>query len=105
MRRVVIALCVAGGLAGCAPVSKQEKMELAQPVQCSTAEGDIRMLTAEKTHAMRRIAAGAISIVPVGFIYGVATQSEGDRLDLAVGHYNQLIDEKIAKIKATCGLD
>jgi hypothetical protein len=74
-------------------------------VNCATAEGDLRMLRSEKANVAEQIAAGVTSIVPVGFIVGVATQTEGEKIKMAAGDYNQILDEKIAEIKQKCGVN
>jgi hypothetical protein len=92
-------------LAGCSsPISKQAKQDLAQPVNCATAEGDIRSLNAEKAHAKSQVAAGVEAIVPVGLVVNVASGTEGDKAKVASGEYNKMIDKKIAQIKSECGM-
>lgn len=93
-------------LGGCAAEKEAKEVKAAEaaPVNCATAEGDIRMLRSEKANVEERIAEGAASIVPIGFLIGVATETEGDRIDMAIGDYNQLLDKQIAKIKAKCRL-
>jgi outer membrane murein-binding lipoprotein Lpp len=92
-------------VAGCSsPISKQAKQDLAQPVNCATAEGDIRSLNAEKAHASSQVAAGVEAIVPVGLVMNVASGTEGDKAKIASGEYNKMLDKKIAEIKSTCGM-
>ena len=92
-------------LAGCSsPISKQAKEDLAQPVNCATAEGDIRSLNAEKSHASSQLAAGIKAIVPVGLVTNVASGTEGDQAKVATGEYNKMLDKKIAEIKQQCGM-
>jgi PBP1b-binding outer membrane lipoprotein LpoB len=92
-------------LGGCSsPISKEAKEDMAKPVNCATAEGDIRSLTAEKVHASEQVAAGAKSIVPVSLVLNVVSGTEGDEAKVASGEYNKMLDKKIAEIKQQCGI-
>jgi len=86
------------------PISDEAKRELKQPVNCATAEGDIRILNSEKTHVIEQIARGVTAVTPIGFVSGVVLGTEGDKLEVATGEYNDQLDAKIAEIKKTCGL-
>jgi hypothetical protein len=83
-----------------AEVQQQE----AAPVNCATAEGDLRTLQAEKVSTAKMIADGVTSITPVGLVAGAATGTEKGKLQIASGDYNKMIDQKIAQIKSTCGI-
>jgi hypothetical protein len=74
------------------------------PVNCATATGDIRMLTSEKAHVVQQIAMGASSIYPAGLVLGLLTGTEGTKIQVATGEYNQMIDKKIAEIQNRCGV-
>jgi hypothetical protein len=104
MKKTVLVVGLVFLMAACSPVSKQAKQDLAKPVNCATAEGDIRALNSEKAHVGREIAAGVTAIVPVGLVVNTATGSEGDHLKVATGEYNTMIDKKIAEIKQQCGM-
>ena len=104
MSRGVLIVGVALLMVACSPQSKEAKQELAQPVNCATAEGDIRILEGEKAHVAEQVASGVTAIAPAGFALGVVTGTEGDKLEVASGDYNDQIDKKIAEIKSTCGL-
>jgi hypothetical protein len=100
---VLAAICVVA--AGCkSPVSKQATQDIAAPINCTTAEGDLRSLQAEKAHVGKEIANGVSAIVPIGLVVGVATKTEKARLEVGTGEYNKMIDKKIAEIKSTCGI-
>ncbi len=88
--------------AGCAMQEKQTMQGLTQPINCATAEGDIRVLQSEKAHAGQQIASGVAAISPAGFVLGALTGTEGTKLQVASGDYNDQIDMRIAAIKATC---
>ena len=102
--------CLLGGalllVAGCQS-SKYEagQRDIARPINCATAEGDIRLLQHEKAHVEDQILAGVSSISPSGAVIGIVTGKEGQNLKVAIGGYNKKIDAKIAAIKAECGLD
>ena len=91
-------------VAACAPITKQEKQELAKPIDCRTAEGDVRILQSEKAHVAQEIANGVTAIFPAGAVIGIITGTESDKIKVASGDYNKMIDQKIAEIKTTCGL-
>jgi len=102
---IVLAICLVITLAACA-VSKQKKVEqeMKQPINCATAEGDLRALGHEKAHVTQRIAEGLTSIVPASLVVGVVTGTEKEKVEVATGEYNKMIDNRIAEIKETCGI-
>ena len=104
MNKSALALCLITLLAACTPISQQAKQELKKPVNCATAEGDMRVLKQEKASNTQRIASGVTSVVPAGLILGLVTGTAGDKAKVATGEYNKMIDAKIAEIKRTCGL-
>ena len=89
-------------LSACSPMTQQAKQDLAKPINCATADGDIRVLQSEKAHVGQQILSGVTAVVPAGAVIGVVTGTEGDKLQVASGEYNKTIDEKIAAIKKTC---
>lgn len=103
--KTILAGCLAVGMIGCAPISKTAEEDMAQPVNCNTAEGDIRSLNTEKAHVGEEIGRGVTAIVPIGLVVGVVTRTEGDSLKVATGTYNKQIDAKIAEIKVQCGIE
>jgi hypothetical protein len=96
------AVVLAGGC-----VKKWEKTEqsLAQPVNCATAQADLRVLQGEKVHVAQQIAAGATSLSPPSFLLGIIMGTEGTKVDVFTGDYNKKIDERIALIKSTCKIE
>ncbi len=92
--------------AGCqsAPNMKAVAAQEAAPVNCATAEGDLRMLNSEKVSTARAIADGVTAITPIGLVAGAATRTEGTKLKIASGDYDKAIDKKMAQIKSTCGI-
>ena len=99
---VACGFAVATLAAGCAMQEKQTMESLDQPINCATAEGDIRVLQSEKAHVAQRIVSGATAVAPAGIVLGVLTGTEGTKLQVAAGEYNTKIDDRIAAIQSTC---
>jgi hypothetical protein len=97
-----LAVFLAGGCAQ--QFKRQEKAIEEQPINCATAEGDIRVLRSEKANLAQEIALGVTAIYPAGLVVGLLTGTEGTKLKVATGDYDRMIDEKIAKIRSTCGV-
>lgn len=106
---LMMVFCMTVFFSACASsMKKQEKMAMQdekKPVNCATAEGDIRSLESEKVHAAQQLAAGVSAIVPIGLVAGVATGTEGTKARMATGDYNKKLAEKITEIKMQCGLE
>jgi hypothetical protein len=83
----------------CSPISQQAREDLAKPINCSTGRDDIRVLHSEKAHVASQILAGVTAIQPASAVLSVATGTEKDKLEVASGEYNRMIDDKIATIK------
>jgi len=106
MNKVIVFGCVIMLISACAPFKQKKVMqEMKQPINCATAEGDIRMLQHEKAHVAQQIIEGVTAITPAGIVIGVVTGTEGVKLRVAVGKYNKMIDARIAEIKETCGVE
>lgn len=67
-----------------------------QPLNCATAEGDIRALEHEKGHVAQRTEEGVTSIVPVSLVVGLASGEEKTKMEVATGDYKKMIDERLA---------
>jgi hypothetical protein len=90
---------------GCAYKMKQEeKAAKAMPVNCDTAEGDLRMLRSEKANLAQEVAMGVTAVVPIGLVIGLVTFTEGEKIKVATGEYNKALDTKIAEIQTTCNV-
>ena len=87
---------------GCA--SKYAKVEegFAQPINCSTAEIDIRALEEDKASKSAEAAAGLSYALPTTIIMGAITGTGGAAYDVGNGDYNRKIDERIDRIRSTC---
>ena len=91
-------------LPACAHEYKENLEATKQPINCATAEGDLRVLEGEKANLAEQIAMGVTAIVPIGLVVGVVTMTEGTKFKVATGEYNTMIDARIAEIKSTCGV-
>ena len=105
MNKVIVLGCIVMLLPACA-VFKQKKVEeeMKQPINCATAEGDIRMLQHEKAHVAQQVVEGVTAIVPASLVLGIVTGTEKEKIRVATGKYNKMIDKRIAEIKEKCGV-
>ena len=98
---------VVGLAGGCMTMQQQQvEDELSDPrrINCRTAEGDLRVLQSEKAAVAQQILEGATAIYPAGAVMGILTGTEGTKLSVATGDYNQMIDDRMAQIRRKCGL-
>jgi len=108
MKRILISVLVVGlvlTMASCAMQQKKVEKEMKQPINCATAEGDLRALKSEKAHVAEQIAEGVTAIIPIGLVVGVVTWTEGTKYEVATGEYNKMIDKRMAEIKEQCGVE
>ena len=105
MKKEILVIGLVAILAACAPTTKQAQDDLQKPINCATAEGDIRVLKSEKKHVGAEIAAGITAIVPIGLVVHAAKGEEGQTMKVATGKYNKMIDARIAEIKEKCGVE
>ncbi len=106
MYKFVPIICLTILVAACAgPISEVAEEELAQPVNCATAEEDIRILEQERASVAEQAKAGVTGIAPAGAVLSILTMTEKEKLQVASGVYNRKIDEKIAQIKRECGIE
>jgi hypothetical protein len=104
LKKVFCCVILAIVVVACAPISKDAKEDMAQPVSCATAPADLRALESEKAHVGKQIASGVTAIVPVSLVVNIVTGTEKEHFKVATGKYNDMLDNKIAEIKSTCGL-
>jgi hypothetical protein len=103
--KLVGGLAVAALVAGCAMQYKKTEENLDKPpINCFTAEGDIRVLRSEKANVAQQMAAGIAAIVPTSIVVGLITGTEGTKAQVESGEYNRKIDARIAEIKSVCGV-
>ena len=103
MSKITLVICLAIFLSACASQQKKVEKEMKMPINCATAEGDIRVLENEKAHVAEQIAEGVTAIFPAGLVIGLITGTEGTKVKVATGEYNKMIDKRIAEIKSECG--
>ena len=101
---VVLAICSLMLIQSCSSQYKKGETDANKPVNCATADADIRVLKSEKVHASQQLAAGVSAITPIGLVAGVVTGTEGTKAKVATGDYNDMLDYKIAEIKRECGV-
>lgn len=80
------------------------KDELASPVDCSTAQTDIRILEDERASVVKQIENGVTAIMPVGAVLGILSRTEKEKLEVGTHYYNHKINEKIAEINREYGI-
>jgi hypothetical protein len=104
-------MVIAGAIAlvwtsGCALEQQQVEQQLSNPgrIDCRTARGDLRVLQQEKATVVQQMAEGVSSIAPAGIVLGILTGTENTKISVATGDYNAMIDQRIAQIKQTCGI-
>jgi hypothetical protein len=83
---------------------KKGEAQMKQPINCATAEQDIKLLESEKARTSQEIIAGATSIIPIGAVVHLLMLDEGKQLKVGFGEYNRMIDKKIAEIKKECNI-
>ena len=91
-------------ISACSPTTDAGRAELDQPVNCRTAEGDLRVLESERKHVEEQRVAGVTSLIPAGAVVGIVTGTEDDNLKVLSGEYDKQLTKKIALIKKTCKL-
>lgn len=102
----LIALALLAGCSSQAPAPQKEvQANLAKPIDCSTAQADIKILNSEKARTSQEIEDGAGSIIPIGAVAHIFGGSEKESLEIGTGEYNRKLDAKIAEIQKQCGLD
>lgn len=91
-------------LAGCVSEDKKMEADVKKPVNCATAQADMKTLQAEKASTAQKIGAGLETVIPISLVVGVASGTEGTNAKIATGDYNKMIDQKIAEIQQTCNV-
>jgi hypothetical protein len=85
-------------------ISDEAKSEMAAPVDCKTARGDIAVLEEERASVAKQILSGVRSLMPISAAAGILMGDYRDRASVATGKYNHDIELKIDQIKAKCGI-
>lgn len=74
------------------------------PINCSTAEGDLRALNAEKDYVKKKSIEGVLAVTPAGALFGLVTGTEHERLELLNGDYERQIDARMLAIQTKCNV-
>ncbi len=106
MRSLFIITVSVSVLTACAMQRKEVagSLENPGPANCATAEADLQTLEAEKVNVAQQVGSGITAIVPVGLVAGILTGTEGTKIKVATGEYNEAIDKRIEQIKMECGI-
>jgi hypothetical protein len=103
---LVVLCCFAVSMSACGMKMKKNlkaiEAEQNNPVNCATAENDIKVLMKEKANVGEQIFAGLTSVAPPALVMGILTGTETSKIKVALGTYDKLIDARIKKIKGTC---
>jgi hypothetical protein len=107
VKKILAVILVLVVFPACAMKQKkvEKSLEGAGPPNCATAEGDLRVLESEKAHVAQRVAAGVTAVFPAGIVMGLLTGTQGTKMRVAAGKYNDAIDGRITEIKETCGVE
>lgn len=98
-------LCILLATPACWTVPQQAKIEMRKPVDCATAERDLALLETERASVLARIENGISAIEPAEAIFSLIGGTEGEKISVATGEYNDRIDASMANIRETCGID
>jgi hypothetical protein len=102
---MMVLLALVAGCAAKAPApEKQVETNLAQPIDCSTAAADIKLLNSEKARTGQEIEDGASSIIPIGAVAHLFGRSEKESFEIGTGEYNRKLDAKIGEIRKQCNI-
>lgn len=85
-------------------ITVDQRINLGRPVNCNTAQQDIKILEDERASTAREILAGARAVFPISAAIGLLTGDYKDRFLVASGEYNHVLELKIDQIKKTCRL-
>jgi hypothetical protein len=103
MKKVLMVVAAIALMVACAPIPKTAKLELKKGVNCATADSDLRILQSEKVNVAQQMANAVMAATPPGLVIGILTGTENDKILVATGDYNDMLDKKIAEIKSQCG--
>lgn len=84
----------------CASRSGDESMAQPAPINCATAEADLRVLRSEQSHAMQQAMGGGTTMVPSGLV----TEPEFSANPIGAGQYSDYLNNRISQIQQACGL-
>jgi hypothetical protein len=99
MRILALSATVFLGLAGATHAQSDADTH---PINCATAEGDIRAMNAEIKHAQDQKLRNIAAIAPAGALLGIIKGDENERLQMLSGEYEKKLNARIAATKAQC---
>ena len=85
----------------CASQSEDETMAQSAPINCATAEADLRVLRSEQSHAMEQAMGGGRTMVPSGLVTEPEWNTGGP---VGAGQYSDYLNNRISQIQQACGL-
>ncbi len=94
---VLVSLVTVGGA-----VAKPDPKR--HPVNCATAQGDLRAIAAERKHAQDQQLESVVALTPAGALLGLIAGNENKKLEMLSGDYVDQLNQRGAEIKSTCGL-
>jgi len=102
-RTAAMVLCI--GLGACAgPITNQVKNTMDASVNCQTAHSDIKTLESSKADGGDRVTNTVTTILPIGLVAGLVQGTAQDKIDMATGKHNEMVDLKVQDIKLACGI-
>ena len=106
MKKISLVVLLCFVVVGCALQRKQveEDINESPAVNCATAQEDLKVLEDEKVSLVGQVASGVSMVAPVGIVVGILTGTTGTKFRVTTGEYNDMLDNRIAQIKGTCGL-
>ena len=106
MKKISLIILLSMFVSGCvmhrAQVEDDIKDNLA--VNCSSAGNDLKVLEDEKISLVGQIASGVTMVAPIGLALGILTGTIDTKYRVTTGEYNDMLDNRIALIKNSCGL-
>ncbi len=85
-------------------ISEKARIDLDRPVDCNTANQNIKTLEEERASVAKQILSGVRSLMPIAAVAGILMGDYTDRVHVATGIYNADIEAKVKQIKSTCGI-
>jgi len=106
MKKVSLIVLLSMFLTGCVLHREQVEDDLKEnvAVNCSSAKDDLKVLEGEKVGLIGQVASGVTMVAPVGLAVGILTGTIDTKFRVTTGEYNDMLDNRIALIKRSCGL-
>jgi len=91
-------------LVSCAAISDEARYYMDKPIDCSTAEADIKSLEGAKASAAKQAASSVNMISPGPAVIAIVRKDWANHKKVATGKYNRAIDEKITELQHACNI-